>query len=459
MGKRSNFIYYISVGAGMAMATSSCTMISGLYRAGSLWSVPAGPVVAGVICILIAASVGELASMFPSAPGIRTYLKVAFGDRFSLMLVYLYLSFLALAGGMESYMFALVVKSVFPSVSPLLLVYLMLLGVLAINWMGMELPKSAQIVSTGLLILGTILLGILPFLQSRPLFAEWGPDPFVAGPFFMQLPALIGMAVFLFVGFEWVTPLGKGPDSYRRSIPFSMPVAIIINIVMNIIFCVGLTASMGKGEIMNSPLPQIPLAFKTLGSWGGPFALALSALASFSTFNAGILGGSRMVYGLAREGKLPAWCASIHMRSASPRGGILFLGAATFIASTLMLLFRIEILSALVASAMVCFTYGAIMAANLRLRKTRPAAQRPFRSPLPLTVQLATAIAAPLLGIACLFSQPELGAKPVLLAVGLVAASFAATRIFIKTPKRDSIPKKPVPAENGGVAALESAQA
>src|SRR5690606_10163328 len=196
------------------------------------------------------------------------------------------------------------------------------------------------IVSTGLLILGTILLGILPFLQSRPLFAEWGPDPFVAGPFFMQLPALIGMAVFLFVGFEWVTPLGKGPDSYRRSIPFSMPVAIIINIVMNIIFCVGLTASMGKGEIMNSPLPQIPLA--------------LSALASFSTCNAGILGGSRMVHGLAREGKLPAWCASIHMRSASPRGGILFLGAATFIASTLMLLFRIEILSALVASAMVC---------------------------------------------------------------------------------------------------------
>lgn len=438
MSRKSDLLYYASVGAGLAMATSSFTMISGLYEAGSRWSVPIGILLAGLICMIIAASVGELASLYPSAPGIRTYLKAAFGDRFSVGAVYLYLLFLVLVGGMESFVFALVIKSIFPAVPTAPVVYLMLITVLAINWAGMELPRSAQIASTVLLVAGTLLIGVLPFLRRETAHSPWPVESLGAGGVAAQLPAVIGIAIFLFVGFEWVTPLGTGPEAYKRRIPLSMQAAILINIVMNAVFCLGLTAAVGKGEIMSPPLPQIPLARHLLGAWGGPFALLLSVCASFSTFNAGILGGSRMVYALAREGKLPKWCGRIDLGSGSPRGGVLLLGVSTLVSSTVILAFRFEILAGLVGSAIVCLIYGALMGAALRLRSARPGATRPFSSPAPRILQWIVAILIPLLGIACLFSQPKLGAKPVWVAAALLAVSFGLAYAFAKSPAKKS---------------------
>ena len=39
------------------------------------------------------------------------------------------------------------------------------------------------------------------------------------------VPAAVGLTVFLFMGFEWVTPVGLRPDAYKRKIPWAMPVA------------------------------------------------------------------------------------------------------------------------------------------------------------------------------------------------------------------------------------------
>jgi ethanolamine permease len=141
----TEMLFYVSFGAGMAMGTSSFTMISGVFElVTSLWAVSA-VCLAGLLCIIISHSIAELASMYPSAPGIRTYLKVAFGDRTSLFLVHLYLIFVVLIAGVESYMFALVVKAILPSVSPLGVVMALLITVIITNLLGLELPRWMQI--------------------------------------------------------------------------------------------------------------------------------------------------------------------------------------------------------------------------------------------------------------------------------------------------------------------------
>src|SRR4051812_14158895 len=125
--------FYTSVAVGMAMATSAFTMISGLFAVASLGWILAGIVLAGVICIVVSFSIGELASMFPSAPGLRTYFKTAFGEAASLMLVYLYLIFAIVIAGLESFIFSQVLHGVLPRIPPLATIGVLLTVVVCIN--------------------------------------------------------------------------------------------------------------------------------------------------------------------------------------------------------------------------------------------------------------------------------------------------------------------------------------
>ena len=67
-------LFYVTFGAGMAFGMSSFTMLSGLNEIVTGPWVVVAIVVAGLLCAAISSSVAELASMYPSAPGVRTYL-------------------------------------------------------------------------------------------------------------------------------------------------------------------------------------------------------------------------------------------------------------------------------------------------------------------------------------------------------------------------------------------------
>src|SRR5262249_27144468 len=149
------------------------------------------------LCVGIAGSVAELASMYPSAPGVRTYLKAAFDNRISLMLVYLYLIFMILVAAVEAYMFGLVVRSTFPGTPPLAAGLSLIAFTVAVNLRGLELPKTMQIVTTVLLIVLVMVLGVMGIVRGGQL-----PAPNEGWEQAAKVPAAIGMAVYLFIGFE-----------------------------------------------------------------------------------------------------------------------------------------------------------------------------------------------------------------------------------------------------------------
>ena len=120
MKKVFELTFYITFGAGIAFGISSFQVISELFKGVNSFWVVVAICLAGLFCMLISSAISELASMYPSSPGIRTYLKVAFDNRVSLLLVYLYLIFMVLVAGVESYMFALVAKAIFPNASAVL---------------------------------------------------------------------------------------------------------------------------------------------------------------------------------------------------------------------------------------------------------------------------------------------------------------------------------------------------
>lgn len=439
--KRSlELTFYVSFGAGMAFGTSSFTMISGLFEVTTALWVIVSIFLSGVICIIISSSVAELASMYPSAPGIRTYLKVAFDNRVSLLLVYLYLIFMVLIAGVESYMFALVVKSIFPNLSAISVVLGLLAFTITVNLFGLELPRGLQILTTFVLILTIIALGLWGVLHSPQgmrgvLNLESGWQGLEQLGF---LPAATIMAVFLFTGFEWVTLLGFSPKSYERKIPLSMPLAIITNMVAYTVFVLGLSFQLTRADIIGTPVPQVPYFVGLRGKYGSYVAWGLSVLAIFSTFNAGVMGGSRLIHVMTREGNLPRWCAKMSLRTGAPIGGIIVLGSLAVVSSIVVVRYELELLAAVIGSSIVSFVYAAFMLAVIRLRKTRPDARRTFRTPIASWAQWFMIFLMPLMGVISLFSQVSMQYQPIIgMIIFIIIASALARWSLLRAANRE----------------------
>ena len=427
MKKGTEFLFYVAVGAGMALATVSFTMMSGLFEVTRGGWVVLAVLLGGVMCAFIASSVAELASMFPSAPGIRTYLKAAFGNRPSLFLVHLYLIFLIMIAGVESYLFSLVVGTVAPGL-PHMAVILVLLGtVVAVNLAGLELPRIVQIVTAGVLIAVLCVTGALGVFGAPAESREVLAGLTTAGDWAI-LPAAAAMAMFLYVGFEWVTPLGLRPSAYERAIPRAMLVAIAANTVACALFIFGMAANLPREAVVATSIPQVPYLQSVLGPAGLWLAVGLSCLACMSTFNAGIMGSSRLIFALTRESLLPRWAGAISMRTGAPVGAVLFMGSLAAVSAFVVVSLEAELLAAVIGSAIICFVYAAFMLSVIRLRRLRPAARRPFRTPVHAAVQWLFVIALPLLGVQVLLSLPTHGRQPLVGMVIALAAAAALTR-------------------------------
>ncbi len=407
MKQRGEFLFYVSVGAGMALATISFTMLSGLFLEAPGGWVVTGMVLGGLMCGVVAASVGELAGMFPSAPGIRTYLKAAFGNRPSIFLTHLYLIFLIMIAGAESYLFSLVVAQVAPGLPHMAVILVLLGGVVLVNLYGLELPRNVQMVAAFVLLSILCATGLLGIFSGPP--AGGGPAPeglsLAGSP--VLLPTLAAMAIFLYVGFEWVTPLGLRPSAYERPIPMAMLTAILANVVACGLFASGMATTMGRETITATFIPQVPYLGALLGRGGVWLAVGVSCLACISTFNAGIMGSSRLIFALTRESLLPRWAGTINERTGAPRGAVLFMGALAAVSAAGVVALDAPLLAALIGSAIIAFVYAAFMLAVIRLRKLRPAGRRPFRTPLPAAVQWAFAVVLPVLGVGTLFELEE----------------------------------------------------
>jgi ethanolamine permease len=280
-----------------------------------------------------------------------------------------------------------------------------------------------------MLLLCVIALGIYGLVHTPP--AGERLLSFAPGDSLRQLqllPAAIIMAIFLFTGFEWVTLLGLNPKSYEYRIPLAMPLAIITLILTYAIFAIGLSSQLPRESITSTPVPQVGYFVKLLGESGGYIALGISTLAIFSTFNAGVMGGARLIYVLTREGNLPKWCAKMSLQTGAPIGGIIVLGSLAAISAVLVVTYELELLAAVVGSAIVSFVYAAFMLAVIVLRKKHPQARRTFRTPIARWLQWLMVLLLPLMGLLSLFSQVNMQYWPALMLCAFIILSTVLTR-------------------------------
>ncbi len=394
----------VATSAGITLATSSfvaAAQVAGFLAGNSAWL---SILVSGFLCILVGACYSELNGILPSAAGIRLYLGKAFGEKTALIFSLLYMLVMMVAAvGVESFVLSKTLNYSVPQVAPVIWITVMLAIVTLMNIRGIKVAGTFQEIVTYGVIVSTLLISLwglklVHFHLTAPL-ATGGVSDFIQA---------VAVGIFLFVGFEWVTPLAEEVTE-SRIIAHGMFIAVGITCIVYALFTVAMMANVSRGVLVNSPIPQVLLAKKVLGGAGLVWILFVCLACSFGTFNAGLLSISRFFYATAREHALPPVFSRISMRFMTPWVAVIAVFVVGY-ASSLVVLFTGRYLALVdMAAAIQCIIYALSAAAVIVLRKKMADAPRAFKVPFGPLIPVFTILIFTLLAVMTIVTDPAIG--------------------------------------------------
>ncbi|MDI6907685.1 MAG: APC family permease [Thermoanaerobacterales bacterium] len=409
----------VATSAGIALASSSflaAVQVASYLAGDTAWlAILAG----GALCFLAAACFSELNGFLPSAAGVRVYFERTFGERPAITISLLYMGVVTAVLGAESFVLSHVLSSAVPQVPPLAWLVAMFIIIGALNIRGVKFAGNFQDLVTYALIPSLILMALLAL--SKVHFQLEAPlAPGSLGGFVNAM----ALGVFLYIGFEWVTPLAEEVTGIR-TISKGMFIALGILSVTYALLTVAMTATVFRSALTAAPAPQMVFAQEALGPAGAAWMVVLSLAASIKTFNAGLISVSRFVYATAREGLLPKWFARVSMRYFTPWAAIVAIVLVGVVFSAYVLWAGDGVAKVIVgmAAGVECAVYALVGWAVLSLRKKMPDVERPFRVPGGVGIPLATTVVFGLLGAAVLTSDWRVA--------GALAASLLAVVAYV----------------------------
>ncbi len=290
----------------------------------------------------------------------------------------------------------------------------------AINALGVSIAVTFELVVTALatLELGLYFALTAPHVQATLLFPPTLLPHGVSGIF-----AALPFAIWFYLGLEGVAMSAEEVVHPRRDIPrgYLAGIVTLVTLALGTLVCTAGVMPVAELVRDDSPLPR---ALARVLSPGHPMThlmVYLGLLGLVASFHGILMGCSRQVFALARAAMLPRVLAEIHPGRRTPIPAIA-LSAVIGIAATLSgktdALITLSVLGAL-------GVYAISMASVLRLRRSEPALERPFRAPLhpwmPAIALVLSAVSFVAVGV----SSPAL----VGVFLGVIAAGAIVTRL------------------------------
>ncbi|WP_309131168.1 APC family permease [Brevibacterium sp.] len=422
-----------SLGFGAAYAASTGLVVSGtaMVSLGNGFGIGglafAIPAFAGLIIItMVAISYGELASMLPGGGMVGEYTLPALGRLMAIIAVLGgYLVLVSADGGTQLLVAGESFESLtgFPAAA---FSFGLLIILLVLNISGVDIFARVQIpVVFGMMgilaimgVAGVLGLSNQPTVDNPVLNTDWG-----------TLASMGAVAIWLYIGMEFVAPLAEEVQRPWKNIPLAMVVGVATIFVVDVLFGWGATHYANLGEMAESSIPHVVGATAIFGAAGGFIMTVVTILASFSTGNSYLAAIPRMLYGLANEGLLPKWLAKVSRRSRVPWTGMLVTAGcmASVLVYSTMSDGGIDLILQLVSIACTTWLLSYIIAQVdvIVLRRRYPNASRPFKTPFYPLPQVIGILSCTYLIV---FIVPELEAR--LVVWGTAAVIIAAIALF-----------------------------
>lgn len=266
-----------------------------------------------------------------------------------------------------------------------------------VNMLGIRPYASTEIAMTAAMWGTLIIFGLVGlFGEKKSSISGFFGDTFV-GTDLTAVLTMVGLALFLFVGVEYVTPLASELRDSARTVPKAMYVGVTAVALAMFLYGAAVARQVENVDLDGTPILETPLAIPefaqaVMGDFGQAWLGIAVLLASAATLNTVIAGVSRIFYGMAKDGTLPSFFGYLHPRYKEPWVGI-FLVAVIGIVGAIILDGDVpSILNLILAAVMAwIFSYILVNISVMVLRSRRPDIERPYKTPLyPLPQILAT---------------------------------------------------------------------
>ncbi len=416
----------VSTSAGLAFAAINflaLVQVAALMAGDSAWL---AIVTAGVLCLLAAGVFGELNAIMPSAAGIRLWTRQGISDGFSLTFTLLYLTTILAVIAADSFILAQAIEAGLPQVPGLLWIILFLAAALAFNLRGVKMAGRVQDTTTYVLLASLVLIAVAAIAHSH---AAWH-TPFSPGGGYLQA---VAVGVFVFVGFEWVTPLAEEVTD-SRLIPKGMFIAIGLIAIAFGLFSLAMTHLLPAGSLSKTLVPQLLIGRTAFGALGFWWMLLVTVITAGTTFNGSFVSASRLLYALARERSLPSWFSALNDRFVPHRALYLLFFASVVLAVIVFVTphaYEVLISS---GAALEALMYVVAAFAVIGLRRRQPDAERSFKLPLGTVLPWVTAVIFFVLAIGAATSPVGIpGPVPwvLVLLVAIALLSFLYVRLYV----------------------------
>lgn len=367
----------IILGAGIYVLIGDVAAIAG----NALWI---SFIVAAIVAAFTCLSYAELSSAFPKSAAEYVYVKKAFGNALFafvsgwLVVFVAVVSAAAVAIGFSGYLAGFV-----PGIPPLVASALLVVALSAVNFAGIRESVWTNTIFTLVEVAGLAIIIAAGMFLGSPLGADYYEmPPSVTSPALAAgaIAGAAGLIFFAYFGFENLANISEETRNARRTIPLALVISIALTTAIYILVAVSAVALV-RWEGLSST--GAPLAYAAEKAFGRTGVVLLSSIALFATSNTVLMllvAGSRIMFGMARDGALPGRLGRVHPRTRTPTIAVAAVMAVT-VAVVAASSGRIDAV-ARVAVFGIFLVYSFVNLSLIWLRYKKPGMDRPFRSPL-----------------------------------------------------------------------------
>ncbi len=427
----------ISTSAGLTFASSTFLVVVtvGMLMGGNGSWLPI--LIAGILCAIAAAAFAELCGLYPNAAGIRVYVQRAFGEETAQVVALTYMSVVTLVVGAEAYVLSFVLHTAIPQIAPPIWIFLMITLATAANFRGLKVAGMLQDIITYTVVVSIVAMSVLA-LHRTEFHVTTLLHPGAPGSLFTA----VGIAIFLFVGFEWVTPLAEEVRDHR-SIARGMFIAVILLTVVYSLVATAMFATTSRVALFGTiahrtPAPHLVFALASLGRAGEWVMIVTSLFMSLTTFNAGLISVSRFIYASARDHVLPARFAHISLKYATPDVAVFTIYVIALAVSMAVYLTRSFVTLINLAAVTEAIIYSFALATVASLRKKDSDRTRPYRMLGGLSLAITGSILFLLVGLGVVMQNNPAAWGAGILLVVIAVGWFAYVRKVV-LPRKEQI--------------------
>lgn len=392
-----------AIGFPTALATAVGLIIAGSvlltaqtgYGAGGYifaWAI----LIAFVLMLAQSASFAEAAGILPTAGSVYDYVAAGLGRFWAITgTLAAYLMVHVFAGVAETATAGILASFNFEFLEGLQdtgswwvgVTLMVVLGV--VNMLGIRPYGATEIVMTAVMWLTLVIFGVVGVLAPKKSSITGMFGESFVGTDLTAILTMVGLALFLFVGVEYVTPLAAELREPARTIPKAMYIGVTMVAVAMFLYGSAVArqvenVDLGDGTfILDTPLAIPAFAEAVMGDFGRVWLGLAVLLASAATLNTLLAGVPRIFYGMAKDGTLPKAFGYLHPRYKEPWLGIVLVALIGIVGAILLDGDIPSIINLILAAVMAwIFSYILVNISVMVLRRRRPDLARPYKTPL-----------------------------------------------------------------------------